>query len=136
MPALSVRLRSVTHGYSQLSLSEILFLADDHAQHPITANLSGLDDELILLSSKPGGQVVDCIRGNFFDRPDMRSFPCHGEVTVTMATAALPASSAAPMMDVPLLGPAVYTPVEASIVAPPVPSCISVNVTWPVPFVT
>ncbi len=60
---------------SQLSPSELLFLVDDDFQHPITANLPDLGDEFTLLSSKPGGQAVDFIRGNLFDRSDMRLLP-------------------------------------------------------------
>jgi uncharacterized protein YukJ/translation initiation factor 1 (eIF-1/SUI1) len=60
---------------SQLSPSELLFLVDDDFQHPITTNLPSLADEFTLLSSKPGGQAVDFIRGNLFDRSDMRLLP-------------------------------------------------------------
>ena len=60
---------------SQLSPSELLFLVDDDFQHPITTNLPSLADEFTLLSSKPGGQAVDFIRGNLFDRSEMRLLP-------------------------------------------------------------
>lgn len=60
---------------SQLSPSELLFLVDDNFRHPITAKLPDLADEFTLLSSKPGGQAVDFIRGNLFDRSEMRLLP-------------------------------------------------------------
>lgn len=60
---------------SQPSPSELLFLVDDDFKHPMTATLPHLSDEFTLLSSKPGGQAVDFIRGNFFERSDMRVLP-------------------------------------------------------------
>ena len=71
----STHYRIAVNVKSQLSPSELLFLVDDHFQHPITANLPSLEDEFTLLSSKPGGQAVDFIRGNLFDRSDMRLLP-------------------------------------------------------------
>lgn len=71
----STHYRIAVNVKSQLSPSELLFLVDDHFQHPITANLSSLEDEFTLLSSKPGGQAVDFIRGNLFDRSEMRLLP-------------------------------------------------------------
>jgi uncharacterized protein YukJ len=71
----STHYRIAVNVKSQLSPSELLFLVDDRFHHPITANLPSLEDEFTLLSSKPGGQAVDFIRGNLFDRSDMRLLP-------------------------------------------------------------
>ncbi|HMS83576.1 MAG TPA: DUF2278 family protein [Nitrospira sp.] len=71
----STQYRIAVNVKSQLSPSELLFLVNDDFQHPITANLPSLEDEFTLLSSKPGGQAVDFIRGNLFDRSDMRLLP-------------------------------------------------------------
>lgn len=71
----SIPYRIAVNVKSQLSPSELLFLVDDDFRHPITANLSSLEDEFTLLSSKPGGQAVDFIRGNLFHRSDMRLLP-------------------------------------------------------------
>ena len=68
----STHYRIAVNVKSQLSPSELLFLVDDDFRHPVTANLPGLEDEFSLLSTKPGGQAVDFIRGNLFDRSDMR----------------------------------------------------------------
>lgn len=71
----STHYRIAVNVKSQLSPSELLFLVDDDFRHPVTANLPGLEDEFSLLSTKPGGQAVDFIRGNLFDRSDMRLLP-------------------------------------------------------------
>ena len=71
----STHYRIAVNVKSQVSPSELLFLVDDDFQHPLTATLSDLGDEFTLLSSKPGGQAVDFIRGNLFDRSDMRLLP-------------------------------------------------------------
>jgi uncharacterized protein YukJ len=71
----SIPYRIAVNVKSQLSPSELLFLVDGDFKHPITANLPDLPDEFTLLSSKPGGQAVDFIRGNLFDRSDMRLLP-------------------------------------------------------------
>src|SRR4029077_5911502 len=54
------------------SPSELLFIVDDSFEHPITKGLPGLADEFTLLQSKPGEQALDFIRGNLFDRLEMR----------------------------------------------------------------
>lgn len=71
----STHYRIAVNVKSQVSPSELLFLVDDDFQHPLTATLPDLGDEFTLLSSKPGGQAVDFIRGNLFDRSDMRLLP-------------------------------------------------------------
>lgn len=60
---------------SQLSPSELLFLSNDNFQHPITAGLPGLAAGFTPLKSAPGGQALDFIRANLFNRLDMRLLP-------------------------------------------------------------
>ena len=71
----SMHYRIAVNVKSQLSPSELLFLVDDDFRHPITTGLPDLSDEFTLLPSKAGGQAVDFIRGNLFDRSDMRLLP-------------------------------------------------------------
>ena len=59
------------------SPSELLFLVDDNFAHPITNGLPGLADGFTRLQSKPGGQALDFIRGNLFDRLEMRVLPAN-----------------------------------------------------------
>ena len=60
---------------SKASPSELLFLVKDNFLHPITASLPTLALGFTKLQSKPGGQALDFIRGNLFDRLDMRILP-------------------------------------------------------------
>lgn len=60
---------------SQASPSELLFVVNDHFQHSITATLPALPVDFTPLQSKAGGQAVDFIRGNLFNRLDMRLLP-------------------------------------------------------------
>ena len=60
---------------SQVSPSELLFLVNDDFHHPITATLPELSVDFTTLQSKPGGHAVDFIRGNLFNRLDMRLLP-------------------------------------------------------------
>jgi uncharacterized protein YukJ len=59
------------------SPSELLFLVDDSFEHPITKGLPGLADGFTMLRSKPGEQALDFIRGNLFDRLEMRILPAN-----------------------------------------------------------
>ena len=59
------------------SPSELLFIVDDSFEHPITKGLPGLADGFTLLQSKPGEQALDFIRGNLFDRLEMRILPAN-----------------------------------------------------------
>src|SRR4030095_1348428 len=61
------------------SPSELLFIVDDGFEHPITKGLPGLADGFTLLQSKPGEQALDFIRGNLFDRLEMRILTAHGQ---------------------------------------------------------
>jgi len=60
---------------SQASPSELLFLVKDNFRHPITSNLGNLPSGVTLLESKPGTQALDYIRGNLFNRLEMRLLP-------------------------------------------------------------
>jgi len=60
---------------SQVSPSELLFLVNDDFHHPITATIPELSVDFTPLQSKPGGHAVDFIRGNLFNRLDMRLLP-------------------------------------------------------------
>jgi uncharacterized protein YukJ len=71
----SIHYRIAVNVKSQLSPSELLFVVDADFRHPITTALPDLADEFTLLASKPGGQAVDFIRANLFDRSDMRLLP-------------------------------------------------------------
>lgn len=71
----SVQYRIAVNVKSQLSPSELLFLLDDDFQHSITASLTGLPIGYTPLRSQPGGPALDFIRGNLFNRLDMRLLP-------------------------------------------------------------
>lgn len=60
---------------SQESPSELLYLVNDNFRHPATATLPELPDGFTSLQSRPGGQALDFIRGNLFNRLDMRLLP-------------------------------------------------------------
>jgi uncharacterized protein YukJ len=60
---------------SQESPSELLFLVNDQFQHPITAQLADLPLDFTELARQPGGAALDFIRGNLFNRLDMRELP-------------------------------------------------------------
>jgi uncharacterized protein YukJ len=60
---------------SQDSPSELLFLVKDNFKHPITNGLPNLPLGVTLLQSKPGTQALDYIRGNLFNRLEMRALP-------------------------------------------------------------
>ena len=60
---------------SQLYPSELLYLIDENFHHPLTTGLVDLDGGFTFLPSKAGGQALDFIRGNLFDRQRMRALP-------------------------------------------------------------
>jgi uncharacterized protein YukJ len=55
--------------------SELLYLADEAFGHPVLQELPGLPDGFTPLASKPGGQALDYIRANLFDRELLRPVP-------------------------------------------------------------
>jgi uncharacterized protein YukJ len=71
----SVHYRLAVNVKSQKSPSELLFLVNDNFQHPITAHLPDLAEGFTPLPSAPGGQALDYIRANLFNRTDMRTLP-------------------------------------------------------------
>lgn len=75
MEAGDAQYRIAVNVKSQLSPSELLFLVDDDFQHSITASLPGLPVGFTSLRSQPGGPALDFIRGNLFNRLDMRLLP-------------------------------------------------------------
>lgn len=60
---------------SQLSPSDLEFIVLEHYQHPITALVEGLGLGFTRLPSSPGTGALDFIRGNLFDRAQMRPLP-------------------------------------------------------------
>jgi uncharacterized protein YukJ len=70
-----ISFRAAVNVKSQQQPSDLLFLADDDFQHPVTAFLSGLASGWTTLASTPGGAALDFIRANLFDHALMRSVP-------------------------------------------------------------
>lgn len=70
-----VQFRIAVNVKSQLSPSELLFFVNDRFQHPLTTSLSDLPVGFTRLPSQPGGKAIDYIRGNLFNRLDMRLLP-------------------------------------------------------------
>jgi uncharacterized protein YukJ len=60
---------------SQLLPSELEYLIDDRFNHPITTLLQEMPLGFTKVSSKPGTSALDYIRGNLFDRTQMRPLP-------------------------------------------------------------
>jgi len=52
---------------SKLSPSELLFIVDEHFEHPITQDLQDFTHGFTTIISEPGGVGLDFIRGNLFD---------------------------------------------------------------------
>src|SRR6266536_2419088 len=55
--------------------SDLLFLVNDRFEHPITDALASVQEAFTPITSKPGGLALDFIRGNLFDRRDLRTLP-------------------------------------------------------------
>ena len=60
---------------SQLAPSELEFVVLERYQHPVTALVEGLGLGFTPLKSGPGTGALDFIRGNLFDRAQMRALP-------------------------------------------------------------
>ena len=60
---------------SQLLPSELEYLVDDRFNHPITTLLQEMPLGFTKVASKPGTNALDYIRGNLFDRTQMRPLP-------------------------------------------------------------
>ncbi len=62
-------------GASRGEEAELLFLANDRFQHPITDQLLELPDGIHEIPSAPGGLALDYQRGRMFHPGDMRRIP-------------------------------------------------------------
>jgi uncharacterized protein YukJ len=60
---------------SQLSPSELLFIVIEDFQHPLTQKLPALAEGFTALPKQPDTAALDFIRGNLFNRLDMRLLP-------------------------------------------------------------
>jgi uncharacterized protein YukJ len=60
---------------SQTSPSELLFIVAEDFDHVVTDRLVTLGDGFASVDKRPGGLALDFIRGNLFDRLDMRPLP-------------------------------------------------------------
>ena len=60
---------------SQLPPSDVEFVMIERFQHPITATVEALPKGFKALERKPGSGALDFIRGNLFDRSEMRPLP-------------------------------------------------------------
>jgi uncharacterized protein YukJ len=81
-PHYQIRLRAAGADYraavnvrSQQSPPELLYLAVDAFAHPVLDLLRTLPDGFTELESHPGQPALDYIRGNLFQRQDMRPVP-------------------------------------------------------------
>ena len=60
---------------SQVSPSELLFIVLEDFRHPLTERLSSVTEGFTALPRQPGSGSLDFIRGNLFNRLDMRVLP-------------------------------------------------------------
>lgn len=60
---------------SKLSPSELLYVVDDDFRHPTLPELETLGFGFTLLAARSGGHALDFVRGNLFDRGDLRALP-------------------------------------------------------------
>jgi uncharacterized protein YukJ len=67
--------RIATNVKSSVAPSELLYLIKENFGHPILARLADLQEGFATLASQPGGMALDFIRGNLFDRSEMRLLP-------------------------------------------------------------
>ena len=56
---------------------DLLYLIKEDFAHPILARLTSLPEGFTLLPPQPAGTALDFIRGNLFDRSEMRLLPSH-----------------------------------------------------------
>jgi uncharacterized protein YukJ len=60
---------------SSVAPSELLYLIKENFSHPILPRLADLREGFAPLPSQPGGMALDFIRGNLFDRAELRLLP-------------------------------------------------------------
>jgi uncharacterized protein YukJ len=73
--AAGVDYRVAVNVKSQERPSELLYVAEEHFEHPVTDQVRSLDEGFTALPSRPGGMALDFIRGNLFKPSDMRTLP-------------------------------------------------------------
>ena len=81
-PHYQVQLRAAGTSYriavnvkSSVAPSELLYLIKENFSHPILPRLADLQEGFAPLPSQPGGMALDFIRGNLFDRGELRLLP-------------------------------------------------------------
>ncbi|MBM3679357.1 MAG: DUF2278 family protein [Actinobacteria bacterium] len=67
--------RIATNVKSQLPPSDVEYLVSERFAHPITASVEELPTGFTPLPSRPGTGAMDFIRGNLFDRTQMKPLP-------------------------------------------------------------
>ncbi len=67
--------RAAVNVKSQQRPPDLLFVADDHFQHPLTGQLPAAGSGWNVLPSKPGTASLDFIRGNLFPPDAVRPLP-------------------------------------------------------------
>lgn len=67
--------RAAVNVLSKVAPSEVLFLAEEHFNHPIISGLEEMTQGFHPLKSQPGGMALDFIRGNLFDHTKMVALP-------------------------------------------------------------
>jgi uncharacterized protein YukJ len=60
---------------SKLAPSELEYLIDSNFRHPVLDAVAALPAGWNALQHRPGGAALDFIRGNLFNREDLRSLP-------------------------------------------------------------
>ena len=80
---------------SQLLPSELEYLVDDRFNHPITTLLQEMPLGFTKVASKPGTNALDYIRGNLFDRTQMRPLPFNLPGSIMISTRRSTASCSA-----------------------------------------
>src|SRR4030095_557137 len=73
--ARDTRYRIAVNVKSQMAPSELLYLVVENFQHPLTVGLSQLSQGFAEVPRRPGGVALDFIRGNLFQRTQMRALP-------------------------------------------------------------
>lgn len=73
--AADIDYRIAVNVLSSESPSELLYHADEHFSHPLLAQLPALPDGVSVVPSVPAGVALDFIRGNLFDRAEMKVMP-------------------------------------------------------------
>ena len=56
---------------------DLLYLIKEDFEHPVLERLGHLPEGITLLPPQPAGMALDFIRGNLFDRSEMRLLPSH-----------------------------------------------------------